>query len=374
MNVNITPQEVTEASDVEPEPLLQMHPQPLLPIITPSIPSYAHSNSRVYQYPKTRKTELMMKTMESENLLPSVMIQDPFIYMDLNKVASSYSKDTINEWVRTSQILLFDQFQECMRHWTDITKSMKEEIFKLKYQHKKKRYLKARKIIDINSTKIDAHRVQCLPDDVIQHIWKFADIETKNKYLIGKYFGPSKRFQSVIQRLNFKVLKTLYKKTIFCYHGLCMQKIIPSERYFNPPMSKKTKQDIIREITKIMEDYLDMYDDALVFTTYRKSGETVTHKEEYRFESEIHSLYSGFVYPLHHYETKMYQLWNHLTVAFHHFIPTDYFHQLCVKNSHSDLSIQIPHPHESITVKTPPLPETPEHITPQESPISFIIL
>jgi hypothetical protein len=168
----------------------------------------------------------------------------------------------------------------------------------------------------------------------------------------------------MLQRLNFQTLKILYKKTAFCYHGLCMKKIIPPERYANPPVSKKTKQDFIRAIVKIMEDFLDMYQDIFVFTTYLKNGQLLSKKDGYNIEEAD---YFGMVYPLDFYEKRTLQLWKHLAVAFSLFLPNEYY-------SHLHQKYYLPFLQPILTIPTPPLPDSPPKISPPDSPLGFVFL
>jgi hypothetical protein len=341
----------------------QFDPQPYLFI--PQLP--LHHIHRIYQFSKTRKTDEMMETMLKQNKIPFITLHDPFIESDINKL-SFCTKDFIEEWIRTTQILLFDQFQESMRNWTEITKQMKTEILSIKYERKKRRHWRAREQIKSRAQQIDSDKIQNLPDDIIHLIWSYVDNEVKNKYYLGKYCCNDSIFKNMLQRLNFQTLKILYKKTAFCYHGLCMQKIIPSERYTNPPVSRKNKQDFIKAIVQIMDDYLNMYDDVFVFTTYLKNGQPLSKKEGYNIEE---AEYFGMVYPLDFYEKRTLQLWKHLAVAFSIFLPNDYYIHLYQKNN---ISFPQPLKYQSQSIFTPPLPESPSKISPPESPISFILL
>jgi hypothetical protein len=350
---------------MEPEPQPEPHPH----VFVPQLP--IHHVHKIYQLTKTRKTDEMMETMARQNKIPSIMIHDPFIESDINKL-SFCAKDFIEEWVRTTQILLFDQFQESMRNWTEITKEMKREILSIKYERKKRRYWSAREIIETNAQHIDCDKIQKLPDDIIHLIWSYVDDEVRNKYYLGKYCCEEPIFRNMLQRLNFQTLKILYKKTAFCYHGLCMQKIIPPERYANPPVSKKTKQDFIKAITKIMDDYLNMYSDVFVFTTYVKNGQLLSKKEGYNIEMED---YYGMVYPLDFYEKRTLQLWKHLAVAFSLFLPNEYYAYLHQRYYVSFLQPLTSHSSQSkLTIATPPLPESPPKTTPPDSPLDFVFL
>lgn len=348
----------------EEQPPLQEQEQPPT-IIVPQLP--LHHVYKIYQLPRTRKTEEMMETMARQNKIPFITIHDPFIENDINKL-SYCSKDFIEEWVRTTQILLFDQFQQSMRNWTELTKELKREVFSVKYERKKRRYLRSREQIDSRAKQIDCVNIQNLPDDIINIIWSYVDNEVRNKFYLGKYFYNEDMFTKMLQRLNSQTLKVIYKKTAFCYHGLCMQKIIPSERYNNPPVSRKTKQNFVREISCIIEDYMNMYSDVFVFTTHTKNGQLLSKKEEYNIEDVR---YYGMVYPLDFYEKKTLQLWKHLAIAFSIFIPNDYYSYLQHKyqNIPSNISEYIP-----VATTTPPLPESPQKTTPPESPLSFVFL
>jgi len=325
------------------------------PVFTPLFP--LHHVHKIYQFSRTRKTEDMMETMVKQNKIPSVIIDDPFIESDMYKL-SFCTKDFIEEWVRTTQILLFDQFQESIRNWTEITKGMKKEILSIKYERKKERHWRLRAQIKTRAEQIDCEKIRNLPNDILRLIWSFVDYEVQNKYYLEKYCYQEQIFGKMLQRLNFQTLKILYKKTAYCYHGLCMQKIIPSERYANPPVSKKTKQDFIRAIVKIMDDYLDMYDDIFVFTTHLKNGQLLSKKEDYHIEE---AEYFGMVYPIEVYEKKTIQLWKHLAVAFSLFLPSDYYSYLCKK-----YYLPFPQPLKTsflqsklILMTTSPLPDSP---------------
>jgi hypothetical protein len=352
---------------INPPPLEDVIPPP--DVFIPQLP--LHHVHKIYQYPKTRKTEEMMETMAKQNKIPSVMIHDPFIENNVNKI-SFCTKDFIEEWVRTTQILLFDQFQESMRNWTEITKEMKREILSIKYERKKSRHWHAREQMETRAQQIDCDQIQKLPDDIIHIIWNYVDDEVRNKYYLGKYCFEEPIFKNMLQRLNFQTLKILYKKTAFCYHGLCMQKIIPSERYNNPPVSRKNKQDFIKAITQIMDDYLNMYSDMFVFTTYQKYGQLLSKKEGYIIENED---YFGMVYPLDFYEKRTLQLWKHLAVAFSLFLPNDYYAYLHQRYYVPFLQPLIsPSSQSNLTIATPPLPDSPPITTPPESPLGFVFL
>jgi len=348
------------------EPEIEAQPEPQTEQIQPHVfvPQLPlHHVHRIYQLPRTRKTDEMMLTMARQNKIPYITIHDPFVESDINKL-SFCSKDFIEEWIRTTQILLFDQFQESMRNWTEITKDMKKEIFSIKHERKQRRYWRSRDKINTRANKIDCANIQKLPDDMIQLIWSYVDDEVRNKFYLGKYCFEDFILKSILQRLNYQTLKTLYKKTIFCYHGLCMQKIVPSERFSNPPISRKNKQELIKEITNIMDDYLNMYSDIFVITTYQKNGELLSKKDGYSIEDVR---YYGMVYPLDFYEKRTLQLWKHLAVAFSIFLPTGYYDYLYEKYCP-------PISQPQFVISTPPLPDSPPKTTPPESPLGFVFL
>jgi hypothetical protein len=335
------------------------------PIFIPQYPLY-HVH-KIYPFTKTRKTEDMMETMAKQNKIPSIMIDDPFMNSDTYKL-SFCTKDFIDEWVRTTQILLFDQFQESMRNWTEITKGMKQEIFSIKYERKKTRHWRTREQIETRAQTIDTENIRKLPDELVHYIWSYVDEEIQNKYFLGKYCLYAPLFKNMLQKLNFQTLKTIYKKTALCYHGLCMQKTIPRERFNNPPVNRKNKQDFIRAITTVIDDYFEMYTDEYVFTTRNRHGDYLTKKEGYNLEE---SDYFGIVFPLDFYEKRTLKLWKHLAVAFSHFLPTNYYHSLC--QQYSPFFPQPLQPKNSPLLFTPPL----LHDTPPSSPdnsIEFILL
>jgi len=349
---------------------MEANNQPIAPQqpIVPQLP--VHNLHKIYQLPRTRKTEEMMLSMLRQNKIPSVVIHDPFIYDDdINKL-SHCTEDFIDEWVRTTQIMLFDQFQESLRNWTNITKDMKREIHVIKHERMKKRHLKKRKCIQINADSIDCANIQNLPDDVIRIIWSYTDDEVQNKFYLGKYCCEENLFRSMLQKLNFQTLKTLYIKTPLCYHGACMQKIIPSDRY--PPISKKNKQDFIHELCLVMEDYCDMYLDPFVYTTTNKNGCIISKKDDYDIQT---TKYHGMVYPASFYEKRTRKLWLHLAVAFSVFLPKDYYLIASKNNSKSKKTIKPSVSHVSLNTSiTPPQLESPPKTSPPESPISFVFL
>ena len=368
-----------EENEPQHQPVSIIPPPP----VVPQLP--IHNLHKIYQFPRTRKTEEMMLSMLRKNKIPSVTIHDPFIDNEELNQMSYCAEDFIDEWIRTSQILLFDQFQESIRNWTAQTKNIKQQLHNLKYERKQKRYLRWRKGIENQATGVDCDKIQKLPDDVIRIIWAYVDYEVKNKYYLGKYVSEENLFRGMLQRLNFQILKKIYKLTAFCYHGLCMQKIIPPERYSNPPINKKTKQDIINEIIKVMVDYCDMYSDVFVYTTgqYGKAasksnvynGLFMSKKDGYSIET---TNYHGKVYPLEFYEKRTLNLWLHLAVAFTLFLPKDYYSILQHKQSSQPINPQPIKPNISqaniVVSTTPPLPESPIDSTPPESPISFVLI
>jgi len=338
-------------------------------VFVPQLP--LHHVHKIYQFPRTRKTEEMMETMARQNKIPFITLHDPFIESDINKL-SFCTNDFVEEWVRTTQILLFDQFQESMRNWTEITKAMKKEILSVKYERKKRRHWRKREQIETRAQNIDCSQIQNLPDDIIHLIWSYVDDEVRNKYYLGKYCFEEHVFRDMLQRLNFQTLKVLYKKTAFCYHGLCMQKIIPPERYANPPVSRKSKQDFIRAIVHIMDDYLNMYSDVFVFTTYLKNGQVLSKKEGYNIETED---YYGMVYPLDFYEKRTLQLWKHLAVAFSLFLPELYYEHLYRKYCLPFIPLfRMSFSKPQLIITTPPLPDSPPKTTQPESPLGFVFL
>jgi hypothetical protein len=325
----------------------------------------------IYKLPKTNKTNEMIEFMTNHNKLPYINIHDTFMVTNIEEL-SKYSNEYINEWVRASQILLFNSFQESIQIWTQITNQMKQEIVMMKHQRKLIHHLEKRRTILSTEPKIDVEKIRQLPDDILHAIWSYVDTEVLNKYYLGKYFFPMNHsvFNILLQRLNLKTLKTIYKKTTFCYHGLCMQKMIPPERYNNPPMNRRNKHDFIEEITHIMQDYYKMYSDPLVTLTKKPNGKFIS-RIHIELEQENPGAYYGMVYPLEFYEKKTLQLWKHLAIAFHIFLPDGFYDKIYERQSNLLYLDTLLHPP---IILTPPLSEMTEEVPSPDDSIGFILL
>jgi hypothetical protein len=318
---------------------------------------------RIYQFSKTRKTDDMVIFMAKNDKIPYTCIHDPFIDINTEEL-SHYSNEHIQEWIRASQIILFNQFQHSMLLWTELTKNIKSQIVDIKYARKLNNHVNSRREMDLTAISIDTEKIQKLPDDIIHLIWSFVDDEVRNKYFLGKYLIDD-YFTVLLQRLNLKTLKTLYKKTAFCYHGLCMEKIIPPERYDNPPVNRKNKQDFIYGIHFVLKEYLKMYFDPFVITTTKPNGQLISKINSVR-NDETNS-YFGMVYPLAFYEKKMLRLWKHLAIAFSHFLSEDFYEKIYKPQSHFLQTLQI------INSMTPSSPEIPEELNSPNHSIDFIL-
>ena len=328
---------------------------------------YHPPQARIYQLSKTNKTNKTIDFMAIHNKIPHVNIHDPFMVTDIDTLCE-YSNEHISEWVRASQILLFNSFQESIQIWTQITNQMKKEIIMKKHHHKLTQHVDKRRKILSTETKLDVEKIRQLPDDILHKIWSYVDTEVHNKYFLGKFYFPMNRsvFNLLLQRLNLKTLKTIYKKTAFCYHGLCMQKMIPPERYNNPPVNRRNKHDFIDDISHVMQEYYKMYSDPLVVLT--QQGQFIGRIQR-EIEQENPDAYYGMVYPLDFYEKKMLQLWKHLAVAFHLFLPNGFYEKIYEKQSNLMYLDTLLHP--PITI-TPPSETTEEMPSPDES-IGFIL-
>jgi len=285
-----------------------------------------HPHQKIYQLSKTNRTNETIAFMSNHNQIPYINIHDTFMVTNIEEL-SKYTNEHINEWVRASQILLFDSFQESIQIWTQITNQMKKDIVMMKHQRRLSNHIQKRGEIQSRTTNIDIEKIRQLPDDIIHKIWSFVDNEVHNKYFLGKYFCPMNHtiFNTLLQRLNLKILKSLYKKTVFCYHGLCMQKMIPPERRDNPPINRKNKQDFMNAIFHIMHEYSKIYLDPLVIITKKTNGQYIG-KIPHIIE-DSHN-YFGMVYPLEFYEQKTLQLWKHLAIAFHLFLPNGFYDKI----------------------------------------------
>ena len=275
---------------------------------------------RIYQFSKTHKTDEMIAFMENNNKIPYTYIHDPFIDINIEQL-SHYTNEHINEWIRASQIVLFNQFQHSIYLWTELTKNIKSQILDIKYERKLNKHVNSRHEFESRALSIDIQKFQSLPDDILHVIWSFVDDEVRNKYFLGKYLIDN-HFTILLQRLNLKTLKILYKKTAFCYHGLCMEKLIPPERYDNPPVNRKNKQDFIYGIHFVLKEFLKIYSDPLVITTSKQNGQLISKINAFRND------YYGIVYPLPFYEKKTLQLWKHLAVTFSHFLSEDFYEKI----------------------------------------------
>jgi hypothetical protein len=333
-----------------------------------------HPPQRIYQLSKTNKTNATIEFMANHNKIPHINIHDTFMVTDIDTLCE-YSNEHISEWVRASQILLFNSFQESIQIWTQITNQMKKEIVMKKHHRKLTRYVEKRRKIFSTETNIDVEKIRQLPDDIIHLIWSYVDTEVHNKYFLGKYFFPMNRsvFNTLLQRLNLKTLKTIYKKTAFCYHGLCMRKMIPPERYNNPPVNRRNKHDFIDEISHIMQEYYKMYSDPLVTLTEKTNGQFIG-KLRIEIEQEIPDTYYGMVYPLEFYEKKTLELWKHLAIAFHLFLPSGYYDKIYEKQSNLMLLDTLLHPPIIITPQLPETTEEEEEIPSPDDSIGFILL
>ena len=332
-----------------------------------------HPPQRIYQLPKTNKTNATIEFMANHNQIPHINIHDTFMVTDIDTLCE-YSIEHIIEWVRASQILLFNSFQESIQIWTQITNQMKKEIVMKKHHRKLTRHIEKRRNILSIERKLDVEKIRQLPDDIIHEIWSYIDIEVHNKYFLGKYFFPMNRsvFNLLLQRLNLKTLKTIYKKTVFCYHGLCMQKMIPPGRYNNPPLNRRNKHDFIDEISHIMQEYYKMYSDPLVILTKKPIGQYIG-KLRIEIEEENPNTYYGMVYPLEFYEKKMLQLWKHLAIAFHIFLPNGFYEKIYEKQSNLLYLDTLLHPPIIITPPPPETETTEEEIPSPDDSIGFIL-
>jgi len=331
-----------------------------------------HPPQKIYQLSKTNKTNTTIEFMANHNQIPHINIHDTFMVTDIEELCE-YSNEHISEWVRASQILLFNSFQESIQIWTQITNQMKKEIIMKKHHRKLTRHVEKRRKILSTETKLDVENIRQLPDDIIHIIRSYVDIEVHNKYYLGKYFFPMNHsvFNLLLQRLNLKTLKTIYKKTAFCYHGLCMQKMIPPERYDNPPVNRRNKHDFIEEISHVMQEYYKMYSDPLVVLTKKTNGQFIG-RLRIEIEQENPDAYYGMVFPLDFYEKKMLQLWKHLAVAFHLFLPNGFYDKIYEKQSnlmHLDTLL-----HHPITINTLPPETITEEVPSPDDSIGFILL
>lgn len=293
---------------------------------------------RTYPPYRSNTTKQTIDALSKHELCPVVEFFDPFVEGDT--LSHSFnSSEFIDEWARTSQILLFDSFYEKMYEWTRKVKKMKKNIAQLKHNRRLIQYRKKRQEIETRAMDISTDLFHNLPDDILRIVWSYVDVEVRNKYFIGKYFAPIAapsipsplvasftpvanlntndphpltltKIYFLLNKLNIKTIKKIYAKTGYCYHGHCMQK--KTKLNTVPPSAKKHKHELIMTIIELLDDFLNIYLDPIVITN--------VHYGKVFPEDSNENKYYGCVYPISFYEKKNLRLWLNIAVAFSLFL------------------------------------------------------
>lgn len=280
-------------------------------------------NRWMYPFLRNNKTERTIQKMIQEDHMPYVQFHEEFINMDIETL-SKYKTEYIEEWFRTSQILLFESFQQNMNSWLEVCRQKKQEAKYLKERNKVVRFQQKRETEYNRAQTIDTDRLSKLPDDLLRHIWDYTDTETRTKFFIGKY-PPEQRYE-MLNQLTCPILRKIFKNTTFCYKGYTMKREIFPWNKRAQPCSGMTKQDLIQNILPFLENMEECYQDEKVMVTKTDKGMKI-RRFIHEFSSEERTLppqdpeievlypFHGTIYPVQTYEQNANQLWKTLLVA-----------------------------------------------------------
>lgn len=274
-----------------------------------------------YPFLRTNKTERTIQKMIQEDHMPYVQFHDEFINMDLETL-SRYKTEYIEEWFRTSQILLFESFQQNMNDWLEICRQKKQEAKDLKQRNKVVRFRERREIEYNRSQTINIDLLSQIPDDILRHIWDYTDTETRTKFYIGKY--PPEQRHEMLNQLTCPIIRKIFKQTTFCYKGYVMKRELYPWHKKEQPCSGMNKQELIQNILPFLENMEECYQDEKVMVTKSDKGVKINcfQNEEPTLlqppqDQDIEVLYPfyGTIYPIQMYEKNANQLWKTVLVA-----------------------------------------------------------
>ena len=270
----------------------------------------------VYPFSRTNKTDKMIQKLTEKNMLPEIQIFDPFISMDID-VAVKYKPEYIDEWYRTSQILLFDNFQNCVKQWMEISTEIRKEIGQIRKNKIIQDFYDNKKLIQQKSENISMQKIENLPDELIHIIWSYVDNETKIKYFIGKY--PSNQLYQRLNTLKCPILKKIFQNTCFCYQGYAMKKELLYYHKKISPSSHLNKQEKINEIIKFLTNIEQCYQDEKVITVKSEKGvkiKNIDNNDNPDVENVLEYPYNGTIYPIKVYEKNILKLWLQVMIAY----------------------------------------------------------
>jgi hypothetical protein len=279
----------------------------------------------MYPFLRSNKTERTIQRMIQEDHMPYVQFHEEFINMDLETL-SRYKTEYIEEWFRTSQILLFESFQQNMNGWLEACRQKKQEAKDLKERNKVVRFQQKRETEYNRSQTIDTDRIYKLPDDLIRHIWSYTDTETRTKFYIGKY--PPEQCHEMLNHLTCPIIRKIFKQTTFCYKGYVMKRELYPWHKKAQPCSGMTKQELINNILPFLNNMEECYHDEKVMVTKTDKGMKIrcfvhefSSEERTLQDPDIEVLYPfyGTIYPVQTYEKNANNLWKTLLVAHHLF-------------------------------------------------------
>jgi homoserine acetyltransferase len=115
-------------------------------------------NRWMYPFLRTQKTERTIQKMIQEDQMPYVQFHEEFINIDIETL-SKYKTEYIEEFFRTSQILLFESFQQNMNTWLEVCRQKKQEAKDLKERNKVVRFREKRETEYNRAQTIDTDRL-----------------------------------------------------------------------------------------------------------------------------------------------------------------------------------------------------------------------
>jgi hypothetical protein len=253
---------------------------------------------------------------------PQLSIVDPMLSIPLVDMMALQRED-LDTWLRSSQITLFEQFQAKIYQWTKDSARFMRNVEHAHIHQDLQTAKQERASVAKMATNICMENMEILPDDVLRIIWQYADKETRIKYFIAKY-GDQQRLSTRLQQLHFTILKQIYKKTIFCYQGLCMRRHVKRDRFTNPPLLSRSKSDLADEIAGILAstESLDFYHNPLCAGLHKECYVTLRisqleqnpfilmdeHAIAFLFSAKMLN-YEGQVFPSAFYEDRALVLW-----------------------------------------------------------------